>query len=165
MFPLQWKLGERECCLDWCLHSKEMFPRSLKKTFLGYKAEQEVFMALKSIVVLSGTFLAVQWLGFWASTAGRTGSILVREARSWLQIMVQWVRVCSVAQSYPILCDPLDCSPPDSFILGILQANILEWVPISSFMLQTKHEKTKWNYMHSFEGRHRNNLYVSKQMI
>ena len=53
-----------------------MFARSLKKTFLGCKAEQETFMALKSIVILSETFLVVQWLGFCASTAGRTGSIL-----------------------------------------------------------------------------------------
>ena len=35
-----------------------------------------------------------------------------------------------VAQSYPSLCDPLDCSPPGSSVLGILQARILEWVAI-----------------------------------
>ena len=27
-----------------------------------------------------------------------------------------------------ILCDPMDCSPPGSFVLGIFQARILEWV-------------------------------------
>ena len=32
-----------------------------------------------------------------------------------------------VAQSCPILCDPVDCSPPGR---GILQARILEWVAI-----------------------------------
>ena len=31
-------------------------------------------------------------------------------------------------QSCPTLCNPLDCSPPDSSIRGILQARILEWV-------------------------------------
>ena len=36
-----------------------------------------------------------------------------------------------VAQSCPTLCDPVDCSPPDSSIHGILQARILEWVAIS----------------------------------
>ena len=36
-----------------------------------------------------------------------------------------------VAQSYPTLCDPVDCSPPGSSICGILQARILEWVAIS----------------------------------
>ena len=30
------------------------------------------------------------------------------------------------------LCDPIDGSPPDSPVPGILQARMLEWVPISS---------------------------------
>ena len=34
-------------------------------------------------------------------------------------------------QSCPILCDPIDSSPPGSAIPGILQARILEWVAIS----------------------------------
>ena len=34
-------------------------------------------------------------------------------------------------QSYPTLCDPIDGSPPDSPIPGILQARTLEWVAIS----------------------------------
>ena len=36
-----------------------------------------------------------------------------------------------VAQSCLTLCDPVDCSPPDSSIHGILKARILEWVAIS----------------------------------
>ena len=35
-----------------------------------------------------------------------------------------------VAQSCPILCDPIDCSLPGSSVHGILQARILEWVVI-----------------------------------
>ena len=35
-----------------------------------------------------------------------------------------------VAQSCPTLCNPLDCSPPGSFVHGILQARILEWILI-----------------------------------
>ena len=31
-------------------------------------------------------------------------------------------------QSRLILCDPMDCSLPGSFVYGILQARILEWV-------------------------------------
>ena len=38
-----------------------------------------------------------------------------------------------LAQSYPALCDPMDCSLPGSSVHGILQARILEWVAISSF--------------------------------
>ena len=34
-------------------------------------------------------------------------------------------------QSYPTLCDPMDCSPPASSVHGIFQARILEWVAIS----------------------------------
>ena len=36
-----------------------------------------------------------------------------------------------VAQSCPILCDPMDCSLLDSFIHGIFWVRILEWVAIS----------------------------------
>ena len=35
-----------------------------------------------------------------------------------------------VAQSCPPLCDLMDCSLPGSFVHGILQARILEWVAI-----------------------------------
>ena len=34
-------------------------------------------------------------------------------------------------QSFPTLCDPMDCSLPCSSVHGILQARILEWVAIS----------------------------------
>ena len=34
-------------------------------------------------------------------------------------------------QSYPTLCDPIDCSLPASTFPGILQARTLEWVAIS----------------------------------
>ena len=35
-------------------------------------------------------------------------------------------------QSCPILCDPVDCSPPASLVHGILQARILERVATPS---------------------------------
>ena len=44
-------------------------------------------------------------------------------------------RACLLAQSLqscPILCDPMDCSPPGCSVHGILQARILEQVAISS---------------------------------
>ena len=34
-------------------------------------------------------------------------------------------------QSCPTLCNPIDGSPPDSSVPGILQARILEWFAIS----------------------------------
>ena len=36
-----------------------------------------------------------------------------------------------VAQSCATLCDPMYCSPPGSFVHGIVQARVLEWVAIS----------------------------------
>ena len=36
-----------------------------------------------------------------------------------------------VAQSCPTLCEPMDCSLPGSFVHGIFQARVLEWVAIS----------------------------------
>ena len=39
--------------------------------------------------------------------------------------------MCSTTQSCPTLCSPVDCSLPGSFIHGIFQAGILEWVAIS----------------------------------
>ena len=36
-----------------------------------------------------------------------------------------------VAQLYPTLSDPMDCSLPGSSVHGILQARVLEWVAIA----------------------------------
>ena len=43
--------------------------------------------------------------------------------------------VCLCVQSYPIHCNPLDCSKPGPSVHGILQARILEWV-FPHFLLQ-----------------------------
>ena len=40
--------------------------------------------------------------------------------------------ICSVAQSCPVLCDPMNCNPPGSSVHGTSQARIQEWVAISS---------------------------------
>ena len=40
-----------------------------------------------------------------------------------------------VAQSCPTLCDPTDCSPPDSSVHGIFQAKVLEWGAIAFSVL------------------------------
>ena len=36
-----------------------------------------------------------------------------------------------VCKSGPTLCDPMNCSPPDSSVHGISQSRILEWVAVS----------------------------------
>ena len=38
----------------------------------------------------------------------------------------------NITQLCPTLCDPMDCSPPNSSAHGILQARILEWVDVPS---------------------------------
>ena len=51
--------------------------------------------------------------------------------RSSMKAIICLSHVCvSVAQSSLTLCDPMDCSPPGSYVHGILQAEILEWVAI-----------------------------------
>ena len=40
--------------------------------------------------------------------------------------------VCVRAESCLTLCDPMDCSPPGSFVDGIHLLRMLEWVAISS---------------------------------
>ena len=47
-----------------------------------------------------------------------------------------------VAQSCPILSDPMDCSPPGSSIHGILQARVLEWHAI--VIILTSLQKLNW---------------------
>ena len=54
------------------------------------------------------------------------------------------------AQSCPLLCDPMDCSPPASSVRGIFQARVLEWVASSFsrgiFPIQESnpHLHTRW---------------------
>ena len=51
--------------------------------------------------------------------------------KSWKSSQLRGENESEVAQSYPTLCDPVDCSPPGSSIHGILQVRILEWFAIS----------------------------------
>ena len=73
------------------------------------------------------TSLAVQWLGLCASIAGGRDSI-------------PGCMLCAKSlQSCLTLCDPMDWSPPDSSVCGILQARIPEWIAISySWKLQVR---------------------------
>ena len=47
----------------------------------------------------------------------------------YLVLVFLYMRVL-VFQSCLTLCDPMNCSPQGSSLPGILQARILEWVPI-----------------------------------
>ena len=58
---------------------------------------------------------------FWFSWCGILNPLLYL-ASGWKW---KWV-----AQSCPTIWDPMDCNPPGSFVHGILQARVLEWVAI-----------------------------------
>ena len=45
--------------------------------------------------------------------------------------LLKW-KESEVAQSCPILCNPMDCSLPGSSVPGIFQARVLEWVTFPS---------------------------------
>ena len=66
-------------------------------------------------------------------TEGHHGSVL-QPTKHGLGPSLHFIRDKSeseVAQSCLILWDPMDCSPPGSYIHGIFQARIQEWVAIS----------------------------------
>ena len=59
--------------------------------------------------------------------------------------------VCMLAKSLqlcPALCNPMDCSLPDSSFHGILQAKILEWVAIPFSRRSSQHrDQTRVSYI------------------
>ena len=54
----------------------------------------------------------------------------VHKSVPYVCISIEKVKVF-VTQSCLTLCNPMDCSPPDSSVHGISQGRILEWVVIS----------------------------------
>ena len=52
---------------------------------------------------------------------------------------------CLVSQLCPTLCNPMDCSPPDSSVCGILQARVLEWVAIPSSRGSSQPRDQTWS--------------------
>ena len=88
----------------------------------------------------------------------------------WVKKMcyfIQWnIWLCLVAQSYPTLCDPMDCSTPGFSVHGILSARILEWVAIffsrgSSWPSDRTHcllSEKQWNIT---QPKKRNNIICS----
>ena len=53
------------------------------------------------------------------------------KVRNTLKLPAAAAAAAKSLQSCPTLCDPIDGSPPDSPVPGILQARTLEWVAIS----------------------------------
>ena len=57
--------------------------------------------------------------------------VLVKRHRIDPELCLSLKSESEVAESYPTLCNPMDCSLPGSSLHGILQARVLEWVAIS----------------------------------
>ena len=55
-----------------------------------------------------------------------TNSLQLSLTKALILSLTKTLSVCSIAKSYPTLCNPVDCSSPDSSIHGILQAGILK---------------------------------------
>ena len=61
----------------------------------------------------------------------RGGCVKLKSGWNYATLRKGMVAAAMSLQSCPTLCDPIDGSPPDSPVPGILQARTLEWVAIS----------------------------------
>ena len=52
---------------------------------------------------------------------------------------------CSITQSSPTFCNPMDCSPPGSSVCGIFQSRILEWV--ATFYSRGSSQPKDWTHI------------------
>ena len=69
-----------------------------------------------------------------------------KNAQTTAQLHSSHAAAAASLQSCPTLSDPIDGSPPDSPVPGILQARTLEWVAIS-FSKNTQKNCTKQIFM------------------
>ena len=74
--------------------------------------------------------------------------------RRWMKLesIIQSESESEVAQSCPTLCNPMDCSLPDSSAHGILQARVLEWVAVSFSRRSSQPRDQTWAFR--IAGRH-----------
>ena len=57
-----------------------------------------------------------------------------------------------VSKSCSTLCNPMDCSSPDSSVHGIFQARTLEWVAIPAPHPRTSSQPRNWNFVSCIAG-------------
>ena len=80
------------------------------------------------------------WLSLLLSGSRYGGQVRFNDGGEQFVLWTRWsprlahclTVLCLVAQSCPTLCNPMDCSPPGSSVMGVLQARILEWVAMPS---------------------------------
>ena len=89
-----------------------------------FQVSQLMIAEFLPVVLFYRLLLSTQRLGMWN---GR--GCLHSLEEHFLNLLS--IRVCLLVQSCPTVCNPMDCSQPGSFVHGILQTGILEWVAIS----------------------------------
>ena len=85
----------------------------------------EVFIWLESVV---SVLLCTKCGLFYKSCYSKLKVLLWRSKK---KMFIAAAAAAKSLQACLTLCDPIDSSPPDSSVPGILQARILEWVAIS----------------------------------
>ena len=86
---------------------------------------EEVFIWLESVV---SVLLCTKCGLFYKSCYSKLKVLLWRSKK---KMFIAAAAAAKSLQACLTLCDPIDSSPPDSSVPGILQARILEWVAIS----------------------------------
>ena len=76
-----------------------------------------------------GGFGELPVMGVWLFDGWGDDQLVLQEPTF---VQMTFLPLVWVAQSFPTLCDPMDCSPPGSSVHGILPARILEWVAMPS---------------------------------
>ena len=94
---------------------------------LGFPCVQRSPRALREMLI---PVLPVEAAGIWCKAPEMSHNY---NQMTMLQLRLSLEKhACSVARWCPVLCDPMDCSPPGSSVHGILQARIPEQLAISS---------------------------------
>ena len=92
---------------------------------------------------VSGYFWFPLWFLQWY-----TGCLVASTSLCFLQA---FFLVSELTQSCPVLCNPMDCTPPGSSIHGIFQTRVLEWVAISFF--RGSSQPREWTQVSCIAGR------------
>ena len=100
----------------------------------SYKVQHDFHFTHLELATVS--FCTLQMCLVWENIlkSKRLASLLKYETQLynlWFNNCLRQLLVCvrsQSLQSWPTLSDPRDCSPPGSFVHGILQARILEWI-------------------------------------
>ena len=110
------------------LYASETIPikKPLYRDFPGGPADKNSLCNARDLGSIPG------WRTKMPPASGQLSQCFV--ARACMKSLCIATRACACvcAQSYLTLCDPMDCSLPDSSVHGIFQAGILERVAISS---------------------------------